>query len=210
MLYMFVRLQRTYDAAADSCNLVAVLVPTAAFAYMTSTGSGFQQEMWTFSEFLEPFALVPQYIVCYRGRTLRPAAVLYVLAVGGYRVLYVGNWIYKRYMWHGAYHDYTSWLGGAIECVLFVDFVVRICQRKEVVGAAASTPLGRMILSIDDSAGKLSEKIEMGTVGRRLPYGLSGPGSKGDELERRQWDLSDKLGDEESCNLLTLSGDVDI
>lgn len=209
MLAAFAFLWRTYDATLDSCNLLAVLLPTAVAAYAASAGSGFQQEMWTFSEFLEPFALVPQYIVCYRASRVRPAAILYVFAVGGYRALYICNWMYKRYKWHSAYHDYTSWCGGALECILFVDFMIRISQRKEVIGAMGASPIGRVLLHIDSSAGRLSEKIEMGTIGRRLPFGVSGPGSQDDERAKRQWDVSDRLTDEESCQLLTLSGDVD-
>merc|ERR1719237_1522079 len=130
----FAMLHRTYDASADSCNLLALVVPTGVVAYAVSRGSGFREEMWTFSEFLEPFALVPQYILCYRASRVRPVVVLYVLAVGGYRILYVCNWIYKRMNWHNAYNDYTSWFGGTVECMLFVDFAARISQRREVIG----------------------------------------------------------------------------
>lgn len=209
MLASFPLLWQTYDAAADSCNLLVILVPTAVVAYVTSVGAGFREEMWTYSELLEPLALVPQYIVCYRAPRVRPAAVMYVLAVGGYRLLYICNWIYKRFKWHSAYHDYTSWFGGIVEAIIFIDFVVRICQRKEVIGAISASPLGRLLLQIDNSAGRLSEKIEMGTMGRRLPFGLSGVGSEEAEHARKKWDVSDKLTDEESCQLLTLSGDLD-
>jgi len=210
MLATFVLLWQTYDAAVDSCNLLAILIPTALAAYAASAGSGFREEMWTFSEFLEPLALVPQYIVCYRAPRIRPAAVLYVFAVGGYRLLYICNWMYKRYKWHEAYHDYTSWLGGTLECLLFVDFVIRVGQKEEVIGAIGASPFGRLLLRLDSGAGRLSEKIEMGTMGRRLPFGLSGPGSQDDERKKREWDVSDKISDEESCQLLTLSGDLDM
>lgn len=209
MLLSFSLLWQSYDATTDSCNLLTILGPTAVAAYLASSGSGFRQEMWTFSEFLEPLALVPQYIVCYRAVRVRRAAVVYTLAVGGYRLLYVCNWIYKRYKWHGAYTDYTSWFGGAIECLLFIDFVVRISQRKDVIGEIGASSLGRLLLSLDSTAGRLSEKIEMGTIGRRLPFGLTGPGSEDDARSKKQWDVSDKITDEESCNLLTLSGDTD-
>eukprot|EP00930_Biecheleria_cincta_P048542 TRINITY_DN33826_c0_g1_i1.p1 TRINITY_DN33826_c0_g1~~TRINITY_DN33826_c0_g1_i1.p1 ORF type:complete len:278 (+),score=54.21 TRINITY_DN33826_c0_g1_i1:58-891(+) len=199
MLWLFNKLHHSYDASADSCNLLVLLVPTVIIAWLTAEGEGFREEAWTFSELAEPLALVPQYIMCYRAPKVRPAALIYVLAVGGYRTLYVCNWIYKRYVYHGAYHDYTSWIGGAVECVIFFDFLVRISQRREVIGAIGASPLGRVMLQIDDSAGRISEKIELGTIGRRIPFGLSGPGSQGEENERKQWDQSDKLRDEEGC-----------
>lgn len=207
MISSFAVFQHTYQANEDSCNLLAIVGPVAVFALLTSNGSGPERELWTLSEFLEPFALVPQYIMCYRAKSVRLATIVYVLAVGGYRVLYVGNWIYKRYKWHAAYHDYTSWMGGALECVLFFDFVVRIAQRREEIIPDSS--LGRALLSLDTGAGRIAEKIELGTIGRRLPFGLSGTGALDDENAKRQWDATDKLADEESCKLLTLSGDAD-
>mmetsp|Transcript_17616 Transcript_17616/g.41838 ORF Transcript_17616/g.41838 Transcript_17616/m.41838 type:complete len:293 (+) Transcript_17616:83-961(+) len=209
MLWLFHKLHHTYEASADSCNLLALIVPAAVLALLSAGGDGLREEAWTFSELLEPLALIPQYIVCYRASRVRPAAVIYTLAVGGYRTLYVCNWIYKRYVWHGAYHDYTSWIGGALECIIFADFLIRISQRREVIGAIGASPLGRIILQLDDSAGRLSEKIELRAMGRRIPFGLSGPGSQDDENMRKQWDVSDKLVDEEGCQLLTLSGDAD-
>jgi len=204
MLFAFSRLHASHDPNLDSCNLVALVLPTAAVAYVFSAGNGLREELWAYSEFLEPFALVPQYIVCYRAVRMRPVTVLYVLAIGGYRTLYVFNWIYKRYKWHAAYHDYISWFGGTVECILFFDFVVRISQNREVIGAIGASPLGRILLHMDNSAGRLSEKIEMQTIGRRLPFGLSGNGLEDDERVKRQWDVSDKLVEEEGCQLLTL------
>lgn len=210
MLHFFAKFSSTYDLNTDSANIVVILGPVALVAWVTSVGTGFQHELWTYSEFLEPFALVPQYIMCYRVSRVRPAVVLYVLAVGGYRLLYVCNWIYKRYRWSSAYHDYISWCGGAMESVLFIDFVMRISQRKEVIGALGASTLGRVLLSLDDTAGSVSEKIEMNTIGRRLPFGMTGKGARDDELAKKQWDVSDQLVDEESCNLLTLTGDPDL
>lgn len=209
MLFAFGKLKDTYDTSVDSCNLLAIYLPTALVAYLSSAGTSLQRELWAYSEFLEPLALVPQYIMCYRVATVRPVVILYVLAVGGYRLLYVCNWIYKRYKWHGQYHDYISWFGGVLESVLFFDFVFRISQRKEVIGAIGASPLGRIMLHMDNSAGRFSEKIEMNSIGRRLPFGLSGNGLQDDERAKREWDVSDRLVEEEGCQLLTLSGDVD-
>lgn len=204
MLFAFNHFSATYSERLDSCNLLAVLMPTGGFAVITSVGATLTDELWTWSEYLEPFALVPQYIVCYRAANLRPVVVLYILLVGGYRFGYICNWIYKRYMLHGAYHDYTSWAGGVLECVLFVDFVLRLVRSKE--GASL---LGNIMLTIDGGAGKASENFEMAVLGRRLPYGLSGSPSvvEDDKKHTREWDASDRKGDEESSGLLTAKDD---
>jgi len=208
MLASFVVFRYTYDAASDSCNIIALAFPAFVVAMMASHGTGLKEELWTFSEFLEPVALLPQYIVCYRAQKVRVATLLYTLAVGGYRVLYVFNWMYKRYRWHSAYHDYVSWLGGGLECVLFADFVMRIVQRRDVIEASA---LGKAVLSLDENAGRVSENLEMRAIGRRLPLGLSGPGSAlgaDSALGGGTWNASDRIAEDEGCGLLTL--DVDL
>jgi len=199
MLFLFHMLSDTYDEASDSCNLLAILLPTGALAFLTSVGSTLQDELWTWSEYLEPFALVPQYIICYKAKNLRPVTIMYVLLLGGYRFGYIMNWIYKRYKWHGAYHDYTSWCGGILECILFVDFVMRFARTQE--GASL---LGSVVLSLDHGAGRASEKFEMAVLGRRLPYGISGAAAPQEaEMSKRDWDASDKRADAESSGLLS-------
>lgn len=199
MLCLFHAFSATYNESLDSCNLLAILMPTAGLAFLMAVGSGIQDELWTWSEYLEPFALVPQYIMCYKAKNLRPVTVIYVLLLGGYRFGYIMNWIYKRYKWHGAYHDYTSWCGGILECVLFVDFVMRFARTQE-----GASMLGSLVLSIDGGAGRAAEKFEMAVLGRRLPYGISGAAPVEAELSKRDWDATDKRGDsQESSGLLS-------
>lgn len=211
MLATFSAFQNTYDANSDSCNMVAILVPVAMAAGVVASGTGFVNQMWTFSEFLEPFALVPQYIMCYRAQSVRLQALYYVLMVGGYRLFYVLNWIYKRYQLTSYYHDYTSWAGGGLECVLFIDFLVRISQRREAFGELGASCFGRVLLGVDEWAAYLSEKIEMKVLGRRLPYGISGHVQDGTELSKRTWDVTDQHGamESEKCGLLNLTPDGD-
>lgn len=182
MIASFFAFQKSYDASADSCNISAIVACSASAAFLTSYDAEFEHLMWTFSEFLEPLALVPQYIACYRTSRMRGAVIFYVLLVGGYRSLYVCNWIYKRYMWSEAYHDYISWIGGLLECVLFADFVLRISARKDVVGAIETSWLGKLLLHTDESVGRFLEGIELKALGRRLPYRVSDAHSDGCEL----------------------------
>merc|ERR1719160_1131521 len=130
MLLAFSQLTATYDARRDSCNILAIAAPTFLAAYIFSRQPTVVERMWTFSEYLETFALVPQYIVCYKSSRLPTPVIFYILALGGYRVLYVCNWIYKRSQWHSSYTDYTSWASGGIECLLWADFAFRLFRRQ--------------------------------------------------------------------------------
>jgi len=154
------------DSAADSCSLCAIILGVGVLADVSTIGSSLRSQLWTFSEFLEPLALVPQYIVCYKAKELRPAVGAYIAAVGGYRVLYIGNWVLKRYCWHGAYSDYSSWLSGLMETVFFFDFMVSVARQRN-----ADSLLGRFVVRVDEEVGKVSEAVEMRTFGKRLDLG---------------------------------------
>jgi len=106
MLFAFYSFHTTYDATVDSCNIMAFLPPVSVTATVLSLGQNPSESLWTFSEMLEPFAIVPQYIVCYRTIKAHVTIQLYLIAVGGYRVFYVMHWIYKRIISEGQYHDY--------------------------------------------------------------------------------------------------------
>lgn len=175
MLAAFSFFQLTYDETIDSCNIVAFLVPVLVLAVVSSFTNGFVEMLWTFSEMLEPFALVPQYIVCYRAVEVNLIARIYVVAIGNYRVLYAVNWIYRWNMLDGHYHDYTSWISGSAECILFFDFLFCLAYKGKSIHA---TVLGRLLLLVDENVGKVSHNVEMKLLGRRLPYGLSGAAAR--------------------------------
>jgi len=64
--------------------------------------------------------------------------------------------------------------------------------------ASQASIIARLVLFLDENTGKLSEEVEMRILGRRLPYGLSGTVVK----DSHDWDLTDKLAEEESTSLL--------
>ena len=54
----------------------------------------------------------------------------------------------------------------------------RQSTRRRAGWPLVSSRPGRIILQLDDGAGRLSERVELRTFGRRIPFGLSGPGSQ--------------------------------
>merc|ERR1719401_1794460 len=106
---------------------------------------------------IEGFAMVPQYIFCYRERGQRDwGAGLFVCALGGYRVFYALNWIYKKIeMPH--YSDMQSWIGGIIEILFFVDFL-----NYRFTG---NSMLRSMVLTVDSKINEISDKVELKVLG---------------------------------------------
>ena len=149
----------TIETNKDTCSIFFVIAPCLIVALISSHAShasGFVNYCWTFSELMEGFAMLPQYIFTYRQEEENTRGdkkiFLYILLIGTYRVLYAVNWIYKKIMLGSAYHDAVSWIGGIIEIALFADFILNRSFLKFIV------------LGIDTQINVISKNIEMRVV----------------------------------------------
>merc|ERR1719409_734222 len=150
-------MDQTYQRVNDTCSLVIIIAPCATASLLLTSEYSMLEVLWTFSEFVEGFAMVPQYIFCYRARGLNDwGASLYVMCLGGYRVFYAFNWIYKKIMMPH-YSDMQSWLGGLIEILFFVDFLS--------YRFTGNSMLRSMVLSVDSKINEISDKVEMKVLG---------------------------------------------
>jgi ER lumen protein retaining receptor len=180
VLVLFYQFDKTYDRRNDTCNLAVLLIPCITAAILLTNEYSMLEVLWTFSEFVEGFAMVPQYIFCYREKGQRDWAVgLYVICLGGYRVFYAMNWIYKKIqMPH--YSDVQSWLGGVIEIVFFIDFL-----NYRFTG---NSMLRSMVLAVDTKINEISDKVELKVLGSTRSEKYA---TEGGEMRRR------RRGDEE-------------
>jgi ER lumen protein retaining receptor len=176
VLVLFNQLDATYERRLDTCNLAVIVVPCIVGALLLTNEFSALETLWTFSEFVEGFAMVPQYIFCYRERQGRDwGTSLYVVSLGGYRVFYAMNWIYKKIqMPH--YSDMQSWIGGIIEIVFFFDFL-----NYRFTG---NSFLRTMVLSVDTKINELSDKVEMKVLGSSSA--VRAEKAEGSEMRRRR------------------------
>merc|ERR1712098_607751 len=65
-LQLFFWLRHSWEPYKDTCNLSTILLPSFCFALLLTDDYSVSEVLWTFSEFLEGFAMVPQYIFSYR------------------------------------------------------------------------------------------------------------------------------------------------
>jgi len=181
VLYLFFKLDATYERRNDTCNLAVILIPCVTAAFLLTNEYSILEVPWTFSEFAEGFAMVPQYIFCYREKGQRDwAPGLYVICLGGYRVFYALNWIYKKIqMPH--YSDMQSWIGGIIEILFFVDFL-----NYRFTG---NSMLRSMVLTVDSKINEISDKVELKVLGTSS---ASRQETEGGEMRRRR-----KAGEEQ-------------
>lgn len=179
ILVIFHLFEKTYERQKDTCNLTVIFAPCAVAALLLASESSTLEILWSFSQFLEAFAMVPQYIFCYRDRLNRDIGVsLYVISLGGYRVFYAANWIYKKVqMPH--YSDVQSWAGGAIEISFFVDYVLSLSTGHSLLRA--------VVLTVDEKVNEIQDRLEMKVLGSSRASRIAGADSMGgNELRQRR------------------------
>merc|ERR1712008_289965 len=161
----------------DTCNLSVVIIPCAIMALLLTNEYSVLEILWTFSEFIEGFAMVPQYIFCYRERIGNRdwGTSLYVVLLGGYRVFYALNWIYKKIVMP-QYSDVQSWIGGIIEIMFFLDFLNYRFTGNSMLRTA--------VLQVDTKINELHEKVEMRVLGTSSSRVRDG--EEGGEVRRRR------------------------
>ena len=99
-----------YERRKDTVNVLALFLGCFVLAIFTADHWHFVSVMWTFSQYLEAVALIPQYVFCYREPDKsEPGIVLFIVAIGLYRCFYAFNWIYKKIA-VSHYSDVHSWV----------------------------------------------------------------------------------------------------
>lgn len=76
--------------------------------------------LWSFSIFLESVAILPQLFMLSRTGEAETITTHYIFALGGYRALYLCNWLW-RYIFDGHVEVY-AWIAGVIQTALYSDF----------------------------------------------------------------------------------------
>ncbi|KNH03668.1 ER lumen retaining receptor protein [Perkinsela sp. CCAP 1560/4] len=112
----------TYDKSSDSFGLKYPIIGCFVLALMFHRHARheWQEILWTFSEYLEAIAIIPQIYMLENTEKYEALTSHYIFALGAYRVFYVLNWVY-RYFAQG-YVSVVSWIAGGIQTALYVDF----------------------------------------------------------------------------------------
>mmetsp|Transcript_26798 Transcript_26798/g.37089 ORF Transcript_26798/g.37089 Transcript_26798/m.37089 type:complete len:224 (-) Transcript_26798:156-827(-) len=82
--------------------------------------------LWSFSIWLESLAILPQLMVVHEyakndGGFVENLTSHYVFTLGGYRFMYILNWIWRRAA-DPTYSDWESWIAGIVQTVIYCDF----------------------------------------------------------------------------------------
>lgn len=177
VVVLFMALGSSYEQQKDTAPLSLILLPCITAATLTSNEATVIDICWVFSRFLEGFAMVPQYVFCYRDFEAKDLGVsFYVIALGGYRVFYAANWIYKKIHMPN-YFDIHSWAGGFIEICFFLDFLT--------FRFTGHSMLRSLVLRVDDKMNEIKDKVELKVRGSNRATRAQAKSEGGGELRRR-------------------------
>lgn len=112
----------SYDRENDSFRIRYLVIPCVVLALIFHHRAyhEYMEILWTFSEYLEAVAVLPQiFLLEYTERT-DALTSHYLFALGAYRVFYIFNWIY-RYVVEGKL-VWVSLIAGILQTLLYADF----------------------------------------------------------------------------------------
>lgn len=120
ILYLMRKLQHTWNAQQDTFPMYYLLILSAVLAILFHEELTLLELLWSFSEWLEAFAILPQLTILQQTGECETITSHYLFALGIYRALYIPNWIYK-YVYGQKVH-LISVLAGCIQTGLYTDF----------------------------------------------------------------------------------------
>jgi len=109
-----------------------VLSPFIMFIFEPKKWWAFKVWMWNFSEILESVCVLPQLLLL--RQTTVPTVIdsYYLVTLGGYRILYALNWMYRGLDPSTRPPNAVSVIFGLLQCALFIDFAWVYYTRQRV------------------------------------------------------------------------------
>lgn len=157
-LVLFWVYRSTYEKPKDTCSLFLILIACLILMVLLAKKPTFLEYMWTFSEILEAVCLVPQYVFRYRDNANTDMGVfIFIFCLGGYRVLYMFNWIYRK-IENPQYTDVRSWIAGVVEILFFADFLAYRLKGFSI--------LRTFVLGVDDRITWVHDSVEFRILGK--------------------------------------------
>lgn len=120
------RFRKTYEQEYDTVHIGYVITPCLIAAMFINYEFVWNEVLWSFSIYLEAVAIIPQ--LCFtRKRGFTKHMIIYLLALGSYRSLYILNWIF-RYVTE-SHLDYLSLFCGVTQTLIFAVFFCLGCRK---------------------------------------------------------------------------------
>jgi ER lumen protein retaining receptor len=118
---MWFKYKSTWDPALDTFRVEFLVPPCILLALVWNYERSVKEVLWAFSIYLEAVAVLPQLFQLTRTGEAESITVHYMFALGGYRALYLVNWIW-RYFREG-HIDPIVWVAGLVQTAIYSDFL---------------------------------------------------------------------------------------
>ncbi|KAG9395801.1 ER lumen protein retaining receptor [Carpediemonas membranifera] len=128
----------TYDRENDTFRLLFAIVPSCVIGFLVAIPRTFFYKgslsfrpfevVWASSIWLECVAILPQLFLLARTSEIESFTSSYIACLGGYRAIYILNWIYRFF-----HHQNRLWyvyLCGIIQTALYADFFYYFFKAK--------------------------------------------------------------------------------
>jgi ER lumen protein retaining receptor len=120
--------RNTYQSSYDKLRPEMLIIPVTVLSLVVNHETTFEEVSWTWSIYMEAVALLPQYYMLWNGGHLDYGLLSYLVAMGGYRGMYIFNWVY-RYNTEN-YFDMIAVVGGVIETSIAVFGLAAVILRN--------------------------------------------------------------------------------
>ncbi|KAL9650064.1 hypothetical protein ABK040_003182 [Willaertia magna] len=117
---MRTKYRATLDTENDTFPTIFLYIPSILLSLLLAENYSLFELIWTFSIFLESVAIMPQLFLLTKRGGAEAITSHYVFVLGGYRVFYIFNWVYRYFV--ESYTPYAAWIAGIIQTILYADF----------------------------------------------------------------------------------------
>merc|ERR1712203_55134 len=91
---VFVKYRGTISSDLDTIRIEILVIGAAVLALLIN--HEFVMEiLWTFSIYLEAVSIIPQLSVSSNTKSVEPAILVYLLALGSHKLFYIFNWVHR-------------------------------------------------------------------------------------------------------------------
>eukprot|EP00920_Eleutheroschizon_duboscqi_P037106 GHVT01088877.1.p1 GENE.GHVT01088877.1~~GHVT01088877.1.p1 ORF type:complete len:400 (+),score=75.39 GHVT01088877.1:764-1963(+) len=174
VVFLLIYMRHSYERQKDTCSML--LLVTSSFVlgcinYLVDKPpyprviEHVMHYFWEVSHYLQGFAMLPQFIFCYRDPDNHDSLLFwYVFVLGSYRLMYAFNWIQRYYSSHFFY--VSGPLGLGILVVFLADFLLYKLRKKSCIQT--------WVLRLDASVDSLQQPLLSSLYGTTFLRGAAG------------------------------------
>ncbi|GJD07736.1 ER lumen protein-retaining receptor [Galdieria sulphuraria] len=126
-----VKYRHTYDRSHDTFRVPFLLGAAAVLAFIFPQRYTILEILWSFSQYLEAVAILPQLLLLQRTGEVENLTSHYIFCLGAYRGCYVLNWIWRFFTDSTYRGQYVTWTAGLIQTSLYADFFYYYLKYKK-------------------------------------------------------------------------------